>query len=56
VTLLVGLGAIRGTIGGRFDPGLSTSGPVIVFVSLALAACGIGSCSLTAWRSSRQTC
>ena len=55
VTLLVGLGAIRGTIGGRFDPGLSTSGPVIVLGSLALAASGIGWCSLTAWRSSQQT-
>lgn len=55
VTLLVGLGSIWATIAGGFDPGSSAIGRRIFLASLALVACGIGWCSLTAWRPSQQT-
>jgi hypothetical protein len=55
VTLLVGLGSIWATIAGGFDPGSSAIGRRIFLASLALVACGIGWCSLTAWRPGQQT-
>ena len=55
VTLLVGLGSIWATTAGGFDPSSSAIGRGIFLASLALVTCGIGWCSLTAWRPSQQT-